>query len=252
MRFAYLDAPTPLPIAHRGGNSVAPENTAAAFEHALSLGYRYLETDVHLSADGVLVAFHDADLERLAGLPGTISDQTWEVLETVDLGDGHRIPSMADLLVNFPTARFNIDPKSDASVEPLGRLIAEQGAVDRVGIGSFDDLRITQLQELLGPELCTSPGPIELLAFLTADERPPHAFASHGCLQIPARFGQIELTADLVDDAHRRGMQVHVWTINEADEMRRLLDLGVDAVMTDEVELLKDVLISRKQWRVGS
>ncbi len=248
MRFSYLDAAPPIAISHRGGNEVAPENTAAAFEHSLSLGYRYLETDVHLSSDGIRVAFHDADLARIAGLPGSINDQTWDVLQMIDLGDGNRIPTLAELLVSFPDARFNIDPKADNTVEPLADLLDELGAVDRVGIGSFDDARITRLQERLGPRLCTSPGPAELFAYISADVKPTVAFATHGCLQIPPRFGQFELSAGLLGSAHDLGLQVHVWTINEPAQMQELLDLGVDAVMTDKVAVLKDVLIERDQW----
>lgn len=216
-----------------------------AFEHAVSLGFDYLETDVHLSSDGVLVAFHDADLERITGRPGTIADRTWDELRAIDLG-GASIPRLDELLSSFPTAKFNIDPKVDEAVGPLGDAIAAFDAVDRVGIGAFDDARITSLQERFGPTLCTSPGPMELLTYLGAPTA--SAFETHGCLQIPPSFGEFELTAELLDAAHDLGLQVHVWTINEEAEMRRLLDLGVDAVMTDRIALLKDVLIDRNEW----
>lgn len=217
-----------------------------AFAHAVSLGYRYLETDVHVTNDGVLVAFHDADLERLAGTPGSIAERTWDDVGSIDLGGGATIPRLDDLLSAFPDIRFNIDPKVDAAVAPLGDVIEAHRAVDRVGIGAFDDARIAALQERFGPGLCTSPGPIELLGYLAAPS--DDAFASHGCLQIPPVFGDFSLTADLVDSAHTLGLQVHVWTINEVDEMHRLLDMGVDAIMTDRVRGLKDVLIERNQW----
>jgi glycerophosphoryl diester phosphodiesterase len=245
----YLDHRRPIPIAHRGGDQAAVENTMPAFEHALSLGYRYLETDVHVSADGVLVAYHDADLTRLTGRPGTIADRTWAELEAIDLG-GASIPRLDDLFATFPEARFNIDPKVDAAVVPLGDAIAAHGAVDRVGIGAFDDARITALQQRFGPELCTSPGPAELLDYLA---RPSDgAFATHGCLQIPPSFGQFELTSELIEAAHALGLQVHVWTINETHEMHRLLDLGVDAVMTDNVSELKAILIERDEWNTNA
>lgn len=223
----------------------------AAFDHAVSLGFRYLETDVHLTADGILVAFHDADLERVAGLTGTISDQPWDVLREIDLGDGHHIPTMDELFSTFPNCRFNIDPKADATVGPLGDLIELRDAVDRVGIGAFDDARIGALKARLGPDLCTSPGPSEILAYLSAETPPADAFADHGCLQIPPRFGQFEITAALVAEAHDRAVQVHVWTINEEAEMHRLLDLGVDALMTDDTALLKSVLEARGAWIGG-
>lgn len=216
-----------------------------AFEHAVSQGFDYLETDVHLSSDGVLVAFHDADLERITGRPGTIADRTWDELRAIDLG-GASIPRLDELFSAFPDVRFNIDPKADDAVEPLGDVIAEFSAVDRVGIGAFDDARIAALQERFGPALCTSPGPMELLGYL-ADPTGP-AFETHGCLQIPPRFGDFELTAESLEPVQALGLQVHVWTINDETEMRRLLDLGVDALMTDKVELLKAVMIDRNEW----
>ncbi len=247
MTLPYLDTPTPIAIAHRGGSVAAPENTVAAFRHAWSLGYRYLETDVHLTSDGVLVAFHDGDLERLAGLPGTIEEQPWEALQAIDLGGGNGIPIMAQLLETFPEAKFNIDPKEDNAVEPLGDLIEEAEAVHRVGVGSFDDTRVATFQHRFGADLCTSPGLMEMLAFF-AGETTGDAFAGHGCLQIPPRFGDFEITSELLDQAHDLGLQVHLWTINEEAEMNRLLDLGVDAIMTDDTQLLKDVLVRRGEW----
>lgn len=241
----YLDHSRPIAVAHRGGDQSAVENTMPAFEHAVSLGFDYLETDVHVSSDGVLVAFHDADLERITGRPGSIADRTWDELRAIDLG-GASIPRLDDLLATFPDAKFNIDPKTDDAVQPLGDTIEAHNAIDRVGIGAFDDARITALQERFGPELCTSPGPMELLAYLANPTG--SAFETHGCLQIPPSFGGFELSAELLQSAHSLGLQVHVWTINEEAEMRRLLDLGVDAVMTDRVALLKDVLIDRNEW----
>lgn len=246
---SYLDHRRPIPIAHRGGDQAAVENTIPAFEHAVSLGYRYLETDVHVTVDGVLVAFHDADLERLTGRPGTIADRTWSELEAIDLG-GASIPRLDDLLSTFPEVRFNIDPKVDAAVGPLGDVIAAHGAVGRVGIGAFDDARIAALQKRFGPELCTSPGPVELLTYLASPSE--DAFATHGCLQIPPSFGEFELTSDLIDAAHALELQVHVWTINDVVDMHRLLDLGVDAVMTDNVSDLKAILIERDEWTTNA
>lgn len=242
----YLDHPRPIPIAHRGGDERAVENTMEAFQHAVDLGYRYLETDVHVTIDGVLVAFHDGDLERVSGHAGAIAERSWAELSAIDLGGGARIPRLDDLLTSFPDTRFNIDPKVDAAVEPLGDAIQAHAAVDRVGIGAFDDARIDALKQRFGPELCTSPGPTELLAYFASPS--DSAFSGHGCLQIPPSFGAFELTADLVEAAHGLDLQVHVWTINEIPQMHELLDLGVDAVMTDRVSDLKRVLIERNEW----
>ncbi|MEZ5230981.1 MAG: glycerophosphodiester phosphodiesterase family protein [Acidimicrobiales bacterium] len=201
-RFAFLAEATPFGLAHRGGNEVAAENTVAAFEHAVSLGFDHLETDVHCTLDGVLVAFHDAGLERVAGLPGTIADHTWATLSQVEIGDGQRIPTMASLLETFPTTRFNIDPKADAAVEPLIKLLRLHEAIDRVCIGSFSDDRIGRLSAALGPGLCTSAGPRHIAALWAAAHTsraigavarsgPVRRIAEqHGCLQVPDHQGR--------------------------------------------------------------
>ncbi len=257
-RFAFLSATTPYGLAHRGGNEVAAENTVAAFEHAVSLGFDHLETDVHLSADGVLVAFHDADLERIAGLDGTIADHTWAELAEIEIGDGQRIPTMASLFEQFPTARFNIDPKADASVDPLIDLIREYEAVERVGIGAFSDDRIARLSNALGPRLCTSAGPKHIAALWAAAQASRVTssvrFTSiikgiaeqHGCLQVPSVLKGIRVVdSPFIETAHDLGLQVHVWTINDADEMRELLDAGVDALISDKLSVLAEVLAER-------
>ncbi len=260
-RFAFLPDDTPFGLAHRGGDEVATENTVAAFEHAHSLGYTHVETDVHLTADGVLVAVHDADLERVAGTPGSIADRSWSELRKIDLGAGERIPTMASLFEMFPDTNFNIEPKSNASLEPLINLIRDQRVLDRVCIGSFSDSKVMRAKAALGPELCTSPGPRHMTA-LWAASKAGRALSSlrssgfvsriadqHGCLQIPRTFGGLRvLDTHLVELAHDLGLQVHVWTINDADEMHDLLDAGVDAVMTDKLTVLRNVLESRGEW----
>jgi glycerophosphoryl diester phosphodiesterase len=155
------------------------------------------------------------------------------------------MPTLEELFVTFPEARFNIDPKVDAVVGPLGDLVERLGAIDRIGIGSFDDRRIARLQERFGPALCTSPGPVELLTNLGLPEWSDAAFDSHACLQVPSRFAQHQITAAMVDRAHDLDLQVHVWTINDREEMHQLLDLGVDAIISDELELLLAVLAER-------
>ncbi len=249
MAWSFLDVDPPFGFAHRGGNGPAPENTVAAFSRATELGYRYLETDVHRTADGILVAFHDDDLERVAGLPGQISDYSWERLSEVRLDGEHPIPRLTDLLETFPDARFNIDPKADDSVDPLIEIIRSFDAVPRVCIGSFSEGRIQRMQDALGPELCTSPGPqgvvkVLLAAVLGVPWTPPYA-----CLQIPVSNYGIPLdSAWLIGRIKKLGLQVHYWTINGEAEMRRLLDRGADAIITDETEVLKRVLEDRGQW----
>lgn len=245
MPWDYLNNDTQFGFAHRGGNTSAPENTVAAFSHAQALGYRFLETDVHVTTDGVLVAFHDNNLERITGTPGAISDRSWAELTEIKLEGDHHIPTMDELFETFPDAHFNIDPKEASAVKPLVASIQRHGAISRVGIGAFSDRRIARVRALLGPKLCTSPAPVHALAILASVfSRRPITFG-HGALQIPPALGPVSLTESLVERIHEMGLQVHVWTINDRPEMERLLDLGVDAVMTDNVDLLAEVLAAR-------
>ncbi len=248
----YLEWPGPIPFAHRGGTSSAPENTLPAFEHAVDLGYRYLETDVHLTRDGVLVAFHDADLRRTCGVDRTIAATTWAELREFRVDGREPIPLMSDLFARFPDARFNIDCKSDAGAPALVRLIRELDAIDRVCIGSFSHARLAKLRALLGPGLLTCMSPQEV-ALLRLTGRLPGS--AQRVAQVPAHAGRPPsplrvpvVTRRFVNSAHRHGSQVHVWTIDDADEMHRLLDLGVDGIMTDRPETLRSVLEQRGQW----
>lgn len=245
MAWDFLNNTTQFGFAHRGGNATAPENTVAAFGHARSLGFRFLETDVHATTDGVLVAFHDNDLERITGSPGRISDRSWGELREIRLDDGHKIPTMDELFETFPDAHFNIDPKANDAVEPLIDAIRKHDALSRVCVGAFSDRRIAHIRSRLGPELCTSPAPMHAAAILTSLYSPRPTTFGHACLQIPPKLGRFSLTGSAVARFHRLGLQVHVWTINEKAEMVRLLDMGVDAIMTDEVEILAEVLAER-------
>jgi len=244
-----FDHSAPIAIAHRGGDEVAPENTMAAFEHAWSLGFRVLETDVHVTADGVLIAFHDADLERLTGRPGALADRTWDELAAIDLGDGHRIPTMAELFERFPDAVFNIDPKADAAVEPLAATIREHDALRRVNVGSFSDARIARMSELLGPSLSTSAGPRDTARLLFAARGLGRGPARHTCVQVPLRRSGYRLTPRLVEGIQRAGRQVHVWTVNDADTARMLVAWGVDGIMTDRPSMLRSVFEELEVWR---
>ena len=152
----------PIPFAHRGGTSDYPENTAPAFEHAVALGYRYLETDVHLTADGVLVAFHDNDLLRTCGHRGEIIAMRWDEIAALRVDGREPIPLMRDLFERWPEVRFNIDCKADAAVEALAQLVEKTGAIDRVCIGAFSHRRLQRLRRRLGPRLLTALSPSEV------------------------------------------------------------------------------------------
>jgi glycerophosphoryl diester phosphodiesterase len=221
-----------------------------AFEFAVSLGYRYLETDVHVTADGVLLAFHDDDLQRTTGRPGRISELPYQEVKTALVSGQEPIPLLEDILGTWPDARVNIEAKSDAAVDPLNEVIRRAGAVERVCIGSFHGRRITRAREALGPSLCTSVGPLDTLRWRIASSLPGRPLMPSGpCAQVSTTYWGVPLvTARTLAAAHTTGMQVHVWTIDEPDEMRGLLDLGVDGLMTDRPAVLKEVLVERGEW----
>ena len=219
-----------------------------AFEQAVALGYRYVETDVHLTADGVLLAFHDDVLDRVTDRTGVISDLPYAEVATARVDGKEPIPRLEELLAAWPDLRVNIDPKHDESVEPLASVIRDAGAVDRVCIGSFSDERLARIRDLV-PGICTSLGPIGILNLGLAAQGGDVEDLPAPCAQVPTHFGDTEVvTPAFVEEAHRRHIQIHVWTIDEADEMERLLDLGVDGIMTDRNQVLKDVLLARGRW----
>jgi glycerophosphoryl diester phosphodiesterase len=246
---SYLRHQGILAFAHRGGTDFAPENTLAAFTHAVGLGFRYLETDVHASADGVLYAFHDPDLSRLLGTPETISSLTSQVIDTIRIDGRHAIPRMAALLEQFPTARFNIDAKAEAACDPLVSLVERTQCHDRICIGSFADKRIHYICRRLSRPVCHSIGMRGAGRFWFGGTlRLPQRFSAT-CVQFPVeRYGFRFLTREKIAYAHRLGLQVHAWTINDESLMHDLLDIGVDGIMTDACGLLKKVLIERNLW----
>ena len=247
----FLDWPGPLPFAHRGGASEAPENTMPAFAHAVGLGYRYLETDVHATRDGVLVAFHDDKLDRVTDRRGRLADLDWAEVRRALVDGREPIPLLEDLLGAWPDVRVNIDPKHDAAVEPLAAVLQRTGAIDRVCIGAFSDRRLARIRALVGPGLCTSLGPrqVAVLSAVAAGGGGRGGRLVAPCAQVPARAGRVPVvTGRFVEAAHHRGLQVHVWTIDDPAEMERLLDLGVDGLMTDRPQVLKEVLERRGEW----
>jgi glycerophosphoryl diester phosphodiesterase len=219
-----------------------------AFEAAVRLGYQYLETDVHTTADGVLVVFHDDDLSPVSDASGLIADLPYSEVRQARVG-GEPIPLLADILDAFPHARINIDAKHDLCVPALIEAVDRARAHDRVCIGTFCNGRAHRLQRLTGGRVCTWMGRGQILRLRLAglSARIPGRFAP--CAQVPIRQGLLPLVdARFVRGAHERGVAVHVWTIDDADEMTRLLDLGVDGIFSDRPSVLKAVLTGRGQW----
>src|SRR3546814_4914123 len=188
--YPFLDWPGPLPFAHQGGAADAPENTMAAFERLLFRSYRYLETDSHVTADGVLLAFHDDRLDRATDRTGVIADLPWSEVQQARVGGTEQIPTLEDLLAAFPDTRVNIDPKHDAAVEPLADLIRRLGVVDRVCIGSFSDRRLVRIRELVGDGLCVSMGPTQVARLVAAARGlPDGGGVTAPCAQVTTRQG---------------------------------------------------------------
>ena len=257
----FLNQPGPIAFAHRGGAGEAPENTLAAFEHAVALGYRYLETDAHITRDGVLVAFHDDCLDRATDRTGAIAELGIAEVEVADAGyafsrDGGRsfpfrgrdirVPRLEEILVRWPDVRINIDPKSDPCVGPLAALLDHLGAWERVCIGSFSDHRLQVIRKLGRGRACTSMGPraVALARLAAISGLMPRLAAD--CVQVPIRRGSFPVANKrFVEAAHHASLPVHVWTINDEEAMDHLLDIGVDGIMSDCLRLLKDVFARR-------
>ena len=250
IRHPYLDHPGPIPFAHRGGAADGLENTVAQFRRAVEAGYRYIETDVHVTRDGKLVAFHDATLDRLTDGAGRIADLPWADVRDARVGGKEPVPLFEELLETFPEVRWNVDMKAEPALHPLLNLIGRTNAWDRVCVGSFSEARVVRAQRLAGPRLATSYGTRGVLNLRLRSWGVPAALRrSAVAAQVPEAQSGIQVVDHrFVRSAHARGLKVHVWTINEADRMHRLLDLGVDGIMTDHIDTLRKVMEDRGVW----
>jgi glycerophosphoryl diester phosphodiesterase len=248
----FFDQPGPIAFAHRGGAGEWPENTMPAFEHAVALGYQYLETDVHVTADGVLLAFHDESLDRVTDRQGLIRELPYREVGAARVEGSEPIPLLEDLLGTWPHVRVNIDCKHDSAIGALVDVIERSGAVDRVCLAAFSDRRLGRLRARLRHSPAMSLGPKAVARLRAASYGLPSGRLVGSCVQVPPGRGRVRLVDErFLRTAHRFGLDVHVWTIDDADEMVRLLDLGVDGIMTDRPALLKQVLEERGQWYAG-
>lgn len=251
----YLADPPPRAFAHRGwhvGDLSGMENSLPAFRRAVAEGYRYVETDVHVTSDGTVVVHHDATLDRTTDRTGAILEQPWSVVRRAKIGGREPVSRLEDVLEELPDAFFNVDVKSDAAVEPFVRVLRRQRAFERVAAAAFSDARLTRLRKLAGPRLLTSLGP-RSAALVRADGWFPFlrlGSLSRGALaQVPLRQGPVTVVDKaFVAAARRLGLEVHTWTINDRERMRSLLDLGVHGIVTDRPDVLREVLIERGSW----
>ena len=256
MTRGYFDHPGVLAFAHRVGafhpELEGLENTMAAFQHAVDLGYVYLETDVHVTSDGVLLAFHDDVLDRVTDRTGSISDTTYADVQAALIGGRERVPTLAELFEAFPDVRFNIDIKSAGAVPALADFISAHDAWDRVLVGSFSRRRLNTFRRLTQGRVATSAHPLEVAAYVLSPTAGVARLLTPGrpdALQVPHRHGRLTVASrGLIRRAHAHGLHVHVWTIDDPAEMSELLDRGVDGLMTDRTDILSDVLRSRGEW----
>lgn len=225
----------------------------AAFERAVGLGFSYLETDVHATADGVLLAFHDDTLDRVTDARGVVAALPWATVRRARIAGDEPIPRLDEVLDAWPHIRVNVDVKRPGAIGPLLDVLRRTGAVDRVCVGSFSDARLRAVRSAAGPRLATSLGPREVAALRAASY---HEGARRwvptdvACVQVPAGIGPLSLVdGRFVATTHRLGLQVHVWTVDDPRQMHRLLDLGVDGILTDDLEALRDVLTERGSWQ---
>lgn len=245
----------PVIIAHRGSRLLWPENTMTGFGEAAGYGAKFIETDLRVSADGILHCFHDAFLDRTTDGSGPIGSRSARDLQLLDAGYHHRIgnaypfrgqgvgvPTFASVLEAFPDFGFVVDIKNDGVVEPLARMIKDRQLANRLIVGSFSTDRLFRLREICGKKVATSTGPAETVKAIAAGRvgaRVDPFGSTTVALQVPVSwYGVPVVTDQLIEVAHRFGKLVHVWTINQVQEMKRLLDLGVDGVITDRVDLV--------------
>jgi len=242
--------PAPLVLSHRGNMPGFVENTLGGFTAALAAGADILESDVHVARDGVPMLFHDETLARLTGDPRRIRDVPSDELKALDLGRGEGVPTLEEVLVALPTARFNLDMKSPDAPAATATVLARQGAHDRVLLASFSERNRRKVLRLV-PQVATSVSAGQFVAIVVATRlglsgliKPIIGRAK--ALQIPTRaLGTDTSTARFIARAHRCGVNVHYWVINDEAEMLLLFDRGADGLVTDSVSLARDVIGSR-------
>jgi len=238
----YLNVSGVAISAHRGGSLEAPENTIESFEYSLEIGSSYIETDVQLSSDGIPYIFHDDDLSRLFGKNIRFNSLHSNEINKLMLFEKYKIPTLETALEKFPETFFQIDVKTDEVTKPAMKIIKETNSLDRVCIASFSSERL-KLVSSLYPQVCMSMGPKEIIKLFFASFGLYKKKIPGDCLQIPIyQYGIKLATKRFVNYAQSIGLKIHVWTINDENTMIKLIDLGVDGIITDRPKALKDLL----------
>ncbi len=249
-RHPFFSPPLPRVLAHRGLATEAPENTLAAFQAAVDAGVAIVETDVHATRDGVVVVAHDPDLQRVAGRATSIEELTLVELQAIDLGAGQTFPTLAEVLAAFPDIRFNVDVKSAAAASRVGDVVRRADAAERVLLTSFSERRRRRALRDAPDAATSASAPLFAVALfaivLGLSPVARLALRRVHAVQIPPRAAGIDTVSPRVlRGLHRAGVEVHIWTVNEPDEMRRLLDAGVDGIVTDRADLALQVVSAR-------
>ncbi len=258
----YLEREHPIRFAHRGSRILWPENTWRAFDGAVEeLGYRYIETDIRITRDGVVVVFHDESLERTTNGAGKVAEWDWEDLRHLDAGyrfspdgetfpergTGVAIPRLDETFARYPDTCFNIDLKEPGSEWPVAEVITRMGSADRSLIGSFSDRRVARFRRITKGRVATSAGPIASAAMYAASRAGRSIGGKADAYQLPRKIAGGGIDAKLVQAVHEAGAHLHVWTVDKPQHMEALLDVGVDGIVTDRPDILNDVLVGRNQ-----
>jgi glycerophosphoryl diester phosphodiesterase len=234
-RHPFFTAPQPLVFAHRGGALLAPENTMAAFARGLALGADGLELDVRLSQDGQVVVHHDATLDRTTPLRGPLNRRTAADLEAAG------VPRLATVLDAFGGVRVIVEMKlgDEALADAVIDVVRTAHAVPRVCLGAFSG-RVLRRARQLEPALATSASREEVRwALYRCWIRRPRGSNGYAGYQIPERAGATRVVSRrFIDHAHQAGLGVQVWTVNDQDDARRLLEWGVDGLITDRPDVM--------------
>ncbi len=230
------------PIAHRGGDEVAFENTFEAFADSYALGYRWLETDVQISRDGILYAMHDYNLKRVVGININIDQLYSEDLDQILINGKHRIPRIATLLRKFHDVTFNLDAKNINAAKALVNLLNNNKSFQNLCLGSFSHNTKNYMRKFLKRDLPMSFSQWEVFSLILNIKFNKHAKYNASYLQTPKSYlGYKLISKKLLDYCKKNGIKVHVWTINERSDMKKLIAMGVDGIMTDKCRTLLDV-----------
>tara|TARA_Y100000768_G_scaffold102224_1_gene74687 strand:- start:3770 stop:4513 length:744 start_codon:yes stop_codon:yes gene_type:complete len=240
----YLNVPGVAISAHRGGSLEAPENTIESFDYSIKIGSSYIETDVQLSSNGIPYIFHDDDLERLFHRNINFNSLHSSEIDKLMLFEKYKIPTLESTLNRFPNTFFQIDLKTDEVVLPALEIIKKTNSFDRICIASFSSKRLKKVRELY-PQICLSMGPNEVMKLLLASYGLYRKKVPGNCLQIPIyQYGIKLVTKRFIQFIHSIGLKIHVWTINDEETMLKLIDLGVDGIITDRPKILKNIISS--------